>query len=181
MADRPTVLADYTANPSLLSAGVGRIFSQPGSGATLLEAVLETSDGLSRRESERAAIVIVSAMGIELSNLHYARPLGRLKQSGASLHAVILNPPGRSAFTDAARQRDQLLDRGVRETGGLRRDVLTSMVFGDALAEVARVLTHQFRVVYARPQTLIPPDTFEVAAARPGLQAYGNAARGQAP
>jgi hypothetical protein len=181
MADRPTVLADYTANPSLLSAGVGRIFSQPGSGATLLDAVLETSDGLSRRESERAAIVLVSAMGIELSNLHYARPLGRLKQSGASLHAVILNPPGRSAFTDAARQRDQLLDRGVRETGGLRRDVLTSMAFEDALAEVARVLTHQFRVVYARPQTLIPPDTFAVAAARPGLQAYGSAARGQAP
>ena len=42
------------------------------------------------------------------------------------------------------------------------------MAFGDALAEVARVLTHQFRVVYARPQTLIPPDTFEVAAAGRG-------------
>lgn len=181
MADRPTLVTDYSTNQTLLSAGVGRIFSQPGSGVTLLDAVLETSDGLTRREGERAAIVLVSALGIELSNLHYARPLGRLKQSGASLHAVVLNPPGRAAFTDAARQRDQLLDRGVRETGGVRRDVLTSMAFGDALAEVARVLTHQFRVVYARPQTLIPSDTFEVAAARQGLQAYGSAARGQTP
>jgi hypothetical protein len=181
LADRPTLVTDYSTNPTLLNAGIARIFSQPGSGVTLLDAVLETSEGLIRREGERAAIVVVSALGIELSNLHYARPLGRLKQSGASLHAIVLNPPGRAAFTDAARQRDQLFDRGVRETGGMRRDVLTSMAFGDALAEVARVLTQQFRVVYARPQTLIPPDTFEVAAARPGLQAYGNAARGQTP
>jgi hypothetical protein len=181
MADRPTLVTDYTTNPAVLSAGVGRIFSQPGSGVTLLEAVLETSDGLIKREGERAAIVLLSAMGIELSNLHYTRPLGRLKQSGASLHAVILNPPGQAAFTDAARQRDFLYDRGVKETGGLRRDVLTSMAFGDALADVARVLTHQFRVVYARPQTLIPPDTIEVAAARPGQIAYGTAARGQTP
>jgi hypothetical protein len=181
MADRPTVITDYTTNPSQLTAGVGRLFSQPGSGVTLLDAVLEASDGLIRREAERAAIVLLSAMGIEHSNLHYTRPLGRLKQSGATLHAVVLNPPGRAAFTDAAQQRDSLFDRGVRETGGRRRDVLTSMAFGDALAEIARVLTHQFRVVYARPQTLIPPDTVEVAAAQPGYLAYGTAARGQTP
>ena len=118
-------------------------------------------------------------MGVEHSNLHYTRPLGRLKQSGATLHAVVLNPPGRAAFTDAAQQRDSLFDRGVKETGGVRRDILSSMAFGDALVDVARVLTHQFRVVYARPQTLIPPDTFEVAAAQPGQLAYGTAARGQ--
>ena len=33
-------------------------------------------------------------------------------------------------------------------------------------------------MVYARPQTLIPPDKFEVAAAQPGF-AYGTAARGR--
>ena len=181
MADRPTLVTDYTTNPALLTAGVARIFAQPGSGVTLLDAVLEASDGLIRREGERAAIVLLSVLGIEYSTLHYTRPLGRLKQSGATLHAVVLNPPSRAAFTDAARQRDSLFDRGVRETGGVRRDVLTSMAFGDALAEIARVLTHQFRVVYARPQTLIPPDRFEVAAAQPGQIAYGTAARGQDP
>ena len=34
MADRPTLITDYTTNPSLLAAGVGRIFSRPGSGVT---------------------------------------------------------------------------------------------------------------------------------------------------
>ncbi len=181
MADRPTLLVDYTTNPTLLANGIGRIFSQPGSGVLLLDTVLDASDGLIRREGERAAIVVVSMQGVEYSTLHYARPLGRLKQSGASLHAVILNPPGRGDFTGASRQRDSLYDRGIRETGGVRRDVLTPMAFGDALVDIARVLTHQFRVVYARPQTLIPPDTFEVAAAKPGFTAYGTAARGQTP
>ena len=179
MAERPTLVTDYTTNAAQLTAGVARVFAPPGSGVTQLDAVLEAADGLLRREGERAAIVLLSAQGIEHSNLHYTRPLGRLKQSGATMHVVVLSPPGRAAFTDAARQRDSLFDRGVRETGGLRRDVLASMTFGDALVDVARVLTHQFRVVYARPQTLIPPDTFEVAAARPGHLAYGTAARGQ--
>lgn len=181
MADRPTLLVDYTTNPTLLANGIGRIFAPPGSGVLLLDTVLDVADGLIRREGERAAIVLLSMQGVEFSTLHYARPLGRLKQSGASLHAVMLNPPGRGDFTGAARQRDSLIDRGVRETGGLRRDVLTAMAFGDALADVARVLTNQFRVVYARPQTLIPPDTVEVAAAQPGFIAYGAAARGQTP
>ena len=179
MAERPTIVIDYTSNPTLLAGAVGKIFSRPASGVTDLDAVLDVSNGLLKREGERAAIVWLSVQGVEHSTLHYTRPLGRLKQSGASLHAVILNPPGRVAFTDAGRQRDSLFDRGTRETGGVRRDVLAAMSFPDALAEVAGVLTHQFRVVYARPQTLIPPDSFEVVAAQPRHVAYGTAARGQ--
>lgn len=181
MAERPTQVVDYTTDPARLSAAVGRLFPRPGSGVTSLDAVFDAANGLTRRESERAAIVVLSALGAEHSNLHYTRALGRLKQSGAALHAAILNPPGRTAFTDAARQRDSLFDRGIRETGGLRRDVLSSLGFRDALGDIAGVIAHQFRVVYARPQTLIPPDTIEVAAAQPGLVAYGTAARGQTP
>ncbi len=180
MAERPTLVTDYTSTPAALSAGVQRIFSRPASGATLLEAVLETSNGLKKRESERAAIVILSVGSIEHSTLHYSRALERLKESGAALHAVVLSPPGRNTFDDPARQRDMLLDRGVSGTGGFRRDVLSSMAFAPVLTELARALTNQFRVVYARPQSLIPPETFEVAAVAPGHVAYGTMARGPA-
>jgi hypothetical protein len=173
------VVTDYTSTPGTVAAGIQRIFARPSSGVTLLEAVLETSNGLLKRESERAAIVVLSAGGIEQSSLHSSRALDGLKASGATLHAVVLSPPGRAAFDDASRQRDMLLDRGVTSTGGFRRDVLSSMAFAPALADLARVLTSQFRVVYARPQTLIPPDSFAVAAAAPGHVAYGTAARGQ--
>lgn len=177
--ERPTVLTDYTSTPASIAAGIGRIFARPLSGATLLEAVFETATGLARRESERAAIVVLSAGTPEMSTLHHLRVLERLQASGAALHVVALTPPGRLSLNDSARQRDLLLDRGVRATGGMRRDVLSSMAFTPAMTDLARVLTHQFRVVYARPQTLIPPETFEVTAASPGLIAYGGVARGQ--
>lgn len=179
MAERPTLVTDYTAVTASAMAGIQRLFARPGSGVTLLDAVLEASRGIQKREGERAAIVIVSAGGVEQSNVHYTRALELLAASGATLHAVVLSPPGRAGFDDARRQRDMLLDRGVNSTGGFRRDVLASMAFAPALADLAGTLTHQFRVVYARPQTLIPPDSFEVAAAAPGHIAYGTAARGQ--
>ncbi|MEP7115966.1 MAG: vWA domain-containing protein [Acidobacteriota bacterium] len=179
MADRPTVVTEYTHAAATLAAGIGRLFSRPGSGVTTLDAVLETSRGLGKREGERAAIVVVSAGGAELSSVGYTRALDALKTSGATLHVVMLAPPGRRSLDDATRQRDTLFDRGVRATGGFRRDVLSSMSFAPALADLARALSQQFRVVYARPQTLIPPDSFAVAATAPGLIAYGTAARGQ--
>ena len=180
MAERPTMITDYTSTPPVFAAAVGRLFSRPDSGVTLLDAVLETSRGLAKREGERAAIVIVSAGGVEHSTLHASPTIERLKASGAALHVVVLSLPGSTnPLDDAVRQRDTLFDRGVTETGGFRRDVLSSMGFGPALADLARALTHQFRVVYARPQTLIPPESFEVAASAPGHIAYGTAARGQ--
>lgn len=179
MAERPTVVTDYTSSSDALAKGIGRIFSRPASGATLLEAVLETSRGIAKREGERAAVVVVSVGGVPHDTVHFSRAVDELKASGATLHAVVLSPPGRAGFDDARRQRDMLLDRGVNGTGGFRRDVLASMAFAPALADLARTLTHQFRVVYARPQSLIPPDSVEVAAAAPGHAAYGTAARGQ--
>ena len=177
--ERPTLITDYTTNPATLAAGVGRVFARPLSGATLLEGVFETATGLARRESERAAIVVLSVSAPEMSTLHHLRVAERLQASGAALHVVTLSMPGRQALNDTARQRDLLLDRGVRITGGLRRDVLASMAFTPVMTNLARLLTHQFRVVYARPQTLIPPATFEVRAASPAFTAYGGAARGQ--
>lgn len=177
--ERPTVLAPYTSNRAALATGIGRIFARPGSGATLIEAVDEIAKGLTSRESERAAIVVLTALTLEQSGVNYMSALARLEDSGASLHVVALSAPGRAALDDNARQRDMLLDRGVRLTGGARRDVLASMAFTPALRDLAQVLRHQFRVVYARPQTLIPPKTFEVTATAPRLVAYGSMAKGQ--
>lgn len=179
MGERPTIVTDYTPSADLLRAGIGKIFSRPASGATALEAVWEVTRGLQRREAERAAIVLVGLAGAEQSTLDADAVLGRLKDSGASLHVIALAVPGRGRLDDATRERDTLFDRGSRQSGGRYRTILSSQAIAPALADVATILTHQHRVVYARPQTLIPPDTFEVAATRPGLIAYGTAARGQ--
>ena len=67
VADRPTILQDYTTNQKLLQAGVGKVFAMPGSGATLLDAIVETSKGLERREEDRAALVVLTLENREFS------------------------------------------------------------------------------------------------------------------
>ena len=47
------------------------------------------------------------------------------------------------------------------------------MALGGALTKLAEELTHQYRVTYARPQSLIPPEHVTVASGKPGLKARG--------
>lgn len=180
VADRPTILRDYTTDQKLLQQAVGRVFSAPQSGATLLDALVEVSRGLEKRESDRAAIVVITTENVEYSSRNYLDILEALRTSGAMMHAVVYTGRGGMSFDDAARNRASVLDRGPKQTGGVRFDVLTSIAYESRLQDIARILTSQHQVVYGRPQRLLPPETIEVSAARPGLKASGAPARGQA-
>jgi hypothetical protein len=180
VADRPTILREYTTDQKQLQDGVGRVFALPGSGATLLDAVVEVSKGLAGRETDRAAMVIVTGENREFSNRHYRDVLEELAKGGAQMHALVLNGPGSTALNDEARNRASVLDLGPKASGGTREDILTSQAFEGKLQELAAILKSQHRVVYARPQTLISPDKIEVSATKPGQVASGAPARGQA-
>ena len=179
VADRPTILRDYTTDQKALADGIGRVFPMPDSGATLLDAIVEVSRGLQRREEDRAAMVIVTTENIEYSNRHYSDVLDALTKGGAMLHAVVLMTPAGSSLNDEARNRAFVLDRGPKDTGGTRIDVLTSQSFDGKLKELAAILKSQHQVVYARPQRLIPPQKIEIASAKTGVEAAGAPARGQ--
>jgi len=178
-ADRPTIIQDYTTDAAKLRDAANRIFAQPDSGATLLDAIVEVSKGLGKREDDRAAIVLVTMELTEFSNLHFSQVLDGLKSGGAMMSAVVLQNQAGSLQNDPARNRAVVLDRGIVETGGLRVDVLTSMSYGGALKQVAGALKHQHRVVYSRPQTLIPPERISVSAVSDGISLTGAPARGQ--
>jgi hypothetical protein len=180
VADRPTILRDYTTDQKLLSDGVGKVFAMPDSGATLLDAVVEISNGLQRRKEDRAAMVVLTTENIEFSTRHYTEVLDVLGKGGAMLHAVVLTTPAGSALNDEARNRAFVLDRGPKDSGGTRSDVLSSQAFEVKLKELAAILKSQQRVVYSRPQTLIPPQKVEIASAKTGVEAAGAPARGQA-
>ena len=154
-ADRPTIIQDYTTDAAKLRDAANRIFAQPDSGATLLDAIVEVSKGLSKREDDRAAIVLVTMELTEFSNLHFSQVLDGLKSGGAMMSAVVLQNQAGSLQNDPARNRAVVLDRGIVETGGLRVDVLTSMSYGGALKQVAGALKHQHRVVL---RTAADPD-----------------------
>lgn len=177
VADRPTIIVDYTTVPKSLEDGVGRLFAVPGSGARLLDTIRDAARGLARREADRAALVVLTTENVEFSTLHYMQVLDALHESGVQMHAVVLVNSRASMFNDEARNRATVLDRGPRETGGVRFDVLASSAFDMRLAELANVLKSQFRVVYARPETLIPPERIEVSSLKPGVEMRGSPAR----
>ncbi len=180
VADRPTILRDYSTDQKQLQDGVQRVFAMPGSGATLLDAVVEVSQGLAKRDTDRAAMVIVTTENREYGNRHYKDVLDALAQGGAMMHALVLTGPGGAQPNDEARNRASVLDLGPKASGGTRVDVLTSHAFELKLQELAAILKSQHRVVYARPRTLIPPEKIEVSATKPGQAASGAPARGQA-
>jgi len=180
VAERPTIAVEYTNQQKELLDSVGRLFAVPGSGATLLDTLDEVSKGLAKREADRAAIVIVTTENTDFSHLHYSDVLKSIKASGVSVHAVVLVNPRGSFATDEQRNRATVLDRGPRESGGVRVDVLASLSFEPRLRDLATLLKSQHRVVYARPESLIPPEKIDVSSATPRLEARATPARGQA-
>jgi VWFA-related protein len=178
LADRPTISVDYTNDPKRLSAGINRLFAMPQSGMTLLDAVYESARGLERRETPRAVVLGVFTDGTEFSNRYSRDVVASLTKAQAAFHAVTI---GQFPHTEehAIRERSFFLDAGPRETGGQRVTLLTPHGLRDALPRVARELSSQYKVVYGRPQSLIPPQKIEVSSGKPGVTVRGAPARGQ--
>jgi len=178
LADRPTVIVDYTSDAKRLEDGVGRLFSMSTSGMTLLDALVETSTGLRKRETPRAVIVAVITDGVEFSNRHYRDVNAAILQAGAALHALTI---GGFYSTDdnAERERAFVLDVGTRETGGQRVTLLADSAIGSALAKLASELSSQYKVVYGRPESLIPSEKTDITSGRKGVTMHGAPARGQ--
>ena len=176
LGDRPTILQDYTRNAELLNQAIGRLFAVPGSGMTLLDAIVEVSRGLEKREGPRAVIIPVITDGTEFSNRHYRQVVDAVKGSGAGLHAVTIGTFPAS-MADPMRNRASVLDEGPRVTGGQRITVLSSMAVEQALEKLARELNNQYKVVYGRPESLLQPETVTVTVTRPGLSARGTVER----
>lgn len=176
LADRPTILADYTRDMKRLNDGIGRLFALPGSGMLLLDAIVDVSRGLARREAARAAVVAVITDGVEFSNLHHQTVVEALVANQVAFHAVTIGTFGPS-LNEALRQRALLLDEGPRRSGGQRVTLLSSMAAEQALARLGRELANQYKVVYGRPEALIQPERVTVEVARQGLTARGTPER----
>jgi len=178
--DRPTIVVDYTTNQKLLQDGAKRIFPRTGAGGNLLEALVETSKGMKKREAKRPIIaVLMMDDSVEFGNLYYQQVLDELAKGGAALHVVGLGKPSASE-TDELRNRNQVIAIGTERTGG-RRDLVMALTAADLhMKQLAQELLQQYVVTYARPETLIPPQKIEVTVTKPGLKARAKTRTGLA-
>ena len=178
MADRPTVLMDYTSSAADMQKGIGRIFAQPGSGMVFQDSVTQTVTGLAKRANPRRAAVVITGEGTDFSNTPYQKTLDVLRTGGTAFHVIRLtNRSGAAIRDNNARDRALVIDEGPKVSGGRTHDVLSSMGYADALDEVAEDFANTYKVVFGRPGVLVPPKEFEVSVARDGLSARGTLVR----
>ncbi len=171
--ERPSIYTDYTLDTAALLKGVERLFPMAGSGSYLLQAVGEVSKGLAKRDFERAVILAITAGGPEYSDRYYEDFIPGLRDSGAAFYAMDIAPRPPDLSDDGQRNREMFLEAATRATGGSRIPLLSSLALAGALNRLADELTNQYRITYARPETLIPPEKIEVSVTRPGLTARG--------
>jgi len=177
LADRPTILQDYTSNRTQLETAIGRLFAMGSSGMTLLDAIVEVSAGIRRREATRAVLVPVITNGVEFTNRNGRDVIRAAREAGASINAIVVGELNFVSIEE--RERALVLDQGTRETGGQFVTLLTESALIPGLQKLARQLSSQYKVVYSRPDSLIPPEKTEVSSARPGVTMRGTPARGQ--
>ncbi|MBI4888637.1 MAG: hypothetical protein HY824_16185 [Acidobacteria bacterium] len=178
LADRPTILVDYTSSPERLEQGIGRLFAMSGSGMTLMDAIIEVSTGLRRRDAPRAVIVPIMTNGVEFTNRYARDVVAAVRQAGAGLHAIVMGTLDVGSTEE--RERALALDEGPRASGGQHVTLLAETGLEPALLKLARELSSQYKVVYGRPESLVPPAKIDVASGRPGVTMRGTPARGQA-
>jgi len=148
---------------------VSRVFPRSGSGSYLLDALIETSRGLQKREAARPTIVVLMLEDVEFSNRYYEQVLNEIDKSGATLHVVAIGQPDAGITNDEIRNRNIVIAEGTERTGGRRDQVLALSGTESRMKQLANELAHQFTVTYARPETLIPPQRLEVSTTRQGI------------
>lgn len=172
IGERPTVFTNYTFSQAELQKGIDRIWSIQNSGAYLLDGIVEVGQGFKKRGARRPVIVALLSEGPELSTRQHDQVLESLAANNVAFHAITMGRPSTS-LSDEARERARVLDEAPRASGGRREELLTPMALAAALTKLADELTHQYKVTYARPQSLIPPERVTVTAAKPGVTARG--------
>ena len=177
--ERPTIAVEYTTDQKKLLDGVHRLFARPGSGAYLMEAIVEASRGLEKRETKRPVIVVLMIdRDVEFSNLYYQNVLDALDKSHAALHVISLGPAHQTTG-DEIRNRDQVVALGPERTGGRRDDYPAFTAAGPRMKQLAAELLDQYVVTYARPERLIPPEKIDVTVGKPGLTARARTRTGE--
>jgi VWFA-related protein len=201
LAERPTIVVNYTADQAALLKGVGGIVL-PVAGTYVLDGIAEASEVLTKRPMARPVMVVVTGRGPELSHRDYTDVLRPLRVSGAALHAVIVTGPnpegdamrgaraGNSAdaggdIADAGGDigdagdasggvgRDILLGRMTKETGGRYQEVLSTSGLNAKLQQLSSEISNQYRVTFARPQRLIPPKSTKISARQSKMRVRG--------
>jgi VWFA-related protein len=154
--DRPTKLVDFTDDVTRAGAALKQTF--PRGGNTLLDALVEASDDLNRREGERTALVVVTGNGAGFTNHDRNQVVDRVLKNGHTVMAVNFQEgaepgdlaPGPSDDMGQVGRADYDFVLGIlaERSGGLREIPLSAMGVDRPLEKIAAALASQYRITY---------------------------------
>jgi VWFA-related protein len=190
-AERPTIVVPYTSDRAALQKAVDKIVALQA-GNYVLDAIAEVSQGLAKRPNARSVIAVVTARGPEYSYRDYSEVLRIVKMSGTpALHAMMLGGDDAQRSIDGLSvdlrsgqrpegngvDRDIVLGRLTKDTGGRYEEVLTPSALTGKLQQLSAELSNQYRVVFASPERLVPSSKTEIRARDPKMTARGMLAK----
>jgi hypothetical protein len=163
VAERPTTLVDFTTSDIAIERGIQRIFPRMGSGAYLLDGIIEASQALRKAGAERPAILVfVIEHSTEFSNRLHTLVADALRDTGASLWTIELQQQGSPSMAIEARERARVVTDVTGWSGGVSRRIISRQGLPQAFTEISTAMTTRYDVVYGRPQSLVPPSRISV-------------------
>jgi len=165
VGERPTKRLDYADDLKALDQALKRAI--PAGGSTLLDALLEATKDLRKKEGERSAVVVVTAVGPEFSSAYRERVVKEALSPNTTFLSVLLE----EGATDLENRTnyEYVLERLARQSGGVFERTLSPMGLGRELKHLLAVLRGQYQLTYATV-----PDSkerkLEVKVARPGAR-----------
>ena len=173
--DRPTrIVDDYTTDATVAAKALRRVFPQGGN--TLLDALVEASRDLAKREGERTAVVAVTGLGIGFRNYDRQQVVREGQKSGATFLSLQIeegrvNPGAERAGMGEVESSDYeyVLGGLADKTGGRRESTLSAMGISVDLAKLAAELRGQYQLAYLGLPGVKDP-TVKVTVARPGTK-----------
>jgi VWFA-related protein len=171
--ERPNQVAGFSKTFDVLDHGIKELNEHSGSGAYLLEAILEAANLLKKKEATRPIIVAFdNETSREFSNQTYQQVEETLQKTKTVLWSVELHSSGGGGMSEEVRNRNVVLGDSTRKSGGTRDTLIDRMGIESKLTEMADRLASQYLITYGRPDRMIPPSKLEITVKRPGAQVW---------
>jgi VWFA-related protein len=164
--DRPFKAVDFTTEVSDAEAALKRVAPQGGN--TVLDALVEASRDLKKREGQRSAVVAVTTMGVEFSNRPRQAVVEQARGNADTFSSVVYEE-GLADSLETRLNYEYALDGLAKESGGLHESTLSAMGLEKALAKIGADLRTRWRISYATLADL-KRRKLEIRIARPGMK-----------
>jgi len=162
--DRPTKLVDLTQDKGAATKALRRVV--PAGGNTMLDALVEASRDLKKREGDRTAVFVVTGRTINFSSRDRYRAVEEA-QKNAETFLFVAFDEGTAPF-ESRTDYDYVIDKLSKLSGGRAERPISAMGSRSAIQKLGAELAPRWRVTYATVPE-IKERRIEVQVSRPGL------------